>query len=73
MQPALKFIALVIFMMPLFASAQSGKGFDYAAHRKMNKKAAKWGKSRIKASDGDYTNMHCSIRKTRRHAKKANE
>jgi|LakMenE18May11ns_1017448.scaffolds.fasta_scaffold9933310_2 hypothetical protein len=73
MQPALKFIALVIFMMPLFASAQSGKGFDYAAHRKMNKKAAKWGKSRIKASDGDYTNMQCSVRKTRRHAKKANE
>jgi hypothetical protein len=39
----------------------------------MNKKAAKWGKSRIKASDGDYTNMQCSVRKTRRHAKKANE
>jgi hypothetical protein len=71
MKPASKIIAIIIFLIPFVAGAQSNKGFDYQAHRKMNKKAARWGENRIKASKGDKTNLQCSVRKTRRHARKA--
>lgn len=71
MKPSAKLIALIIFLVPFIAGAQSAKGFDYRAHQKMNKKAARWGENRVKASKGDKTNLQCSVRKTRRHARKS--
>jgi hypothetical protein len=53
------------------ALAQSSKGFDYAAHRKMNKKAGHWGKRRVKAADHDMTNIQCSVGKSRRKARRS--
>ena len=53
------------------ASAQSAKGFDYSAHKKMNKQASHWGKRRMKAADHDMTNIQCSVRKSRRKAKRS--
>ncbi len=72
MKTAIRILTLVLFLMPLVSNAQ-GRGFDYDAHRKMNKKAGKWGKNRVKASKGDYTNMQCSVGKTRRHARRSRD
>ncbi len=53
------------------ADAQtSSKGFDYQGHQKMNKKAARWSKHRMKASNGDQLNLKCSVRKSRRAARR---
>lgn len=73
MKPFFKIIALLLLLLPLCMNAQSDRGFDYGGHRKMNKKAARWGKHRVKASKGDYTNLQCSVRKTRRHARRSAE
>jgi hypothetical protein len=52
--------------------AQSGeRGFDYKAHSRMNAKAGRWSKHRIKASHGDPVNLKCSVRKSRQYARKA--
>jgi len=66
------FITLCLLCMITMAQAQrSAKGFDYAAHKKMNHKAARWSNQRMKAADHDPTNIQCSVRKSRRHARKS--
>lgn len=66
---------LLVFMLlgcTSNVSAQSSsKGFDYHAHSKMNKKAGRWSKHRIKAAGNDPTNIQCSVRKSRRKARRA--
>jgi hypothetical protein len=67
-------IALFAFFAPEQGVAQSksnGRGFDYSSHAKMNKKAQRWKMRRSKAAKGDMTNTQCSVRKTRRAARRA--
>ncbi|MEN9639965.1 MAG: hypothetical protein RLZZ262_1834, partial [Bacteroidota bacterium] len=67
-------IALFSFFVPTESMAQKkskAKGFDYAAHSKTNKKAQRWKMRRSKAAKGDMTNTQCSVRKTRRAARRA--
>jgi hypothetical protein len=71
-----KFIIVLlsaILLLPSEASlAQSSpRGFDYQAHAAMNKKAGRWGKRRMKAAKGDVTNVRCSVRSSRRAARKS--
>lgn len=66
------FLAAFLMLMPETSQAQTrGKGFDYKAHKSQNAKAQKWAKRRVKASKGDQTNVQCSPRTTRRHARRA--
>jgi hypothetical protein len=74
MKRLLILIALLAFFTPDQSMAQSkssSKGFDYSSHAKMNKKAQRWKMRRAKASKGDMTNTQCSVRKTRRAARRA--
>jgi hypothetical protein len=52
-------------------SSQKARGFDYSSHSKMNKKAARWSKRRIKASGNNQLNVQCSVRKSRKAARRA--
>lgn len=61
-----------LMMITESAWSQSAKGFDYSAHKKLNKQAGHWGKRRMKAADHDMTNIQCSVRKSRRKARKNN-
>ncbi len=66
---------LSIIMLLTFSNAgmaqstRSGRGFDYAAHNKMNKKAGAWSKRRMKACRGDMANLKCNARQSRRYAR----
>jgi hypothetical protein len=74
MKKLLPLLILFVFMLSYQpSSAQtSAKGFDYKSHQKMNKKAARWGKHRMKASKGDQLNLKCSVRKSRQASRKNN-
>ncbi len=70
-----KFIQIILVVALSFSfsnvySQTSVKGYDYKSHHRTNKKAQKWGNNRMKASDGDQTNLKCSVRKSRRYARK---
>ncbi len=74
MKRLLLLVALIWMMLPQEGAAQrktSGGGFDYASHAKMNKKAQRWKKRRMKAADGDQLNVQCSVRKSRKAARRA--
>jgi hypothetical protein len=74
MKRILLIIVLLAFFTPEQSIAQSkssSKGFDYSSHAKMNKKAQRWKMRRSKAAKGDMTNTQCSVRKTRRAARRA--
>jgi len=69
-------IFFIIFIASIFcfdtypAQGQSStKGFNYSAHSKMNHKAGRWSKRRLKASGNDQVNLKCSVRKSRRYAR----
>jgi hypothetical protein len=64
------FAFLLFAVEPAIAQAPM-KGFDYSAHQKLNKQAGRWGKRRVKASKGDHTNLKCSVKQTRRYARKS--
>lgn len=72
MKRILLIIALLAFFAPERGIAQSkshAKGFDYSSHAKMNKKAQRWKKRRMKAADGNQINVQCSVRKSRKAAR----
>jgi hypothetical protein len=74
MKRLIMIIALLAIFTPHEGMAQSksnSKGFDYSSHAKMNKKAQRWKKRRMKAADGDQLNVQCSVRKSRRAARRA--
>lgn len=69
-------ISIFLSAVMLFAFEESNaqrqqKGFDYAGHQRMNKKAKRWGKHRVKAANYDQTNLRCSVRQSRRAARRA--
>ena len=75
MKHLFRILAILILLGPSVTHVHAqhsskSKGFDYAKHNQMNKKAGRWSKKRIKASDGDQTNVQCSVRKSRRHRRK---
>ena len=79
MKNYLKLVTIVLLLATFTVPAQAQRssksktnGFDYAGHSQLNKKASRWSKRRIKASDGDQTNVQCSVRKSKKHARKKN-
>ncbi len=72
MKKFLQIVLLSAFCLSfqLAIAQSSSKGYDYKGHQRTNAKAQKWGKHRMKASDGDQTNLKCSVRKSRRYARR---
>ncbi|MDZ4823362.1 MAG: hypothetical protein SH856_07870 [Flavobacteriales bacterium] len=46
------------------------KGFNYKAHKQMNKKANRWGKKRMKAANYNLLNIKCDAKDSRKYAKR---
>jgi hypothetical protein len=65
----LPLLLLMVFSNDSVAQKRT-KGFDYAGHHRMNMKAKRWGKHRFKAANYDQTNLRCSVRTSRRAARK---
>jgi hypothetical protein len=69
------YILFTLLMLLAFSNAgtaqstRGGRGFDYAAHNQMNKKAGAWSKRRMKACRGDMANLKCNARQSRRYAR----
>jgi hypothetical protein len=64
----LPLLLLMVFSNDSTAQKRT-KGFDYAGHHRMNMKAKRWGKHRLKAAKNDQTNLRCSVRTSRRAAR----
>jgi Flp pilus assembly protein TadB len=67
------FVAVAFLFQPVEAQAQSRskeKGFDYKAHKHVNRQAQRWSKHRVKACKGDMLNLKCNARQSRQYARK---
>ena len=66
----LPLLLLMVFSNDSTAQKRT-RGFDYAGHHRMNMKAKRWGKHRLKAAKNDQTNLRCSVRTSRRAARRS--